>query len=364
MNTAKYVASMIEQWKASGAEAWRIVWSVALLCVDWPYVFGAWGAECTPGERKKRKRDDHQTIVSKCQVLNGSKDSCAGCKWLPGGERVRCFDCRGFTDWCLKQVGIDLQGEGATSQWNNGSNWLRKGEIATMPENTLVCLFVKKGSKMEHTGFGMNNETCECSAGVQHFTRRNGKWTHWAIPRGLYDGGDGATERYGVATEREGTGTERDGVATEREGTGTERDGVATEREGTVLSVPAEHVTEKTVPCVPDTASATSADKPTLRRGNIGDKVKQLQQELNRRGYDCGSTGADGIFGKNTEAALKRFQQDHGLAADGICGPLTNAALEKKEQPTVLYSVTVPHMTQYQAEALVAQYTGAWMSKE
>ena len=49
MNTAKYVASMIEQWKASGAEKWRIVWSVALLCVDWPYVFGAWGAECTPG---------------------------------------------------------------------------------------------------------------------------------------------------------------------------------------------------------------------------------------------------------------------------------------------------------------------------
>ena len=225
MNTAKYVASMIEQWKASGAEAWRIAWSVALLCVDWPYVFGAWGAECTPGERKKRKRDDHPTIVSKCQVLNGSKESCAGCKWLPGGERVRCFDCRGFTDWCLKQVGIDLQGEGATSQWNNGSNWLRKGEIATMPENTLVCLFVKKGSKMEHTGFGLNNETCECSAGVQHFTRRNGKWTHWAIPNGLYDDEHGATER----------------------------DGTATEREGTVLSVPAEHVTEKTVPCVPET---------------------------------------------------------------------------------------------------------------
>ena len=217
MNTAKYVASMIEQWKASGAEKWRIAWSAALLCVDWPYVFGAWGAECTPAERKKRKRDDHPTIVSKCQVLNGSKESCDGCKWLPGGERVRCFDCRGFTDWCLKQVGIDLQGEGATSQWNNGSNWVKKGEIITMPENTLVCLFVKKGSKMEHTGFGLNNETCECSAGVQHFTRRNGKWTHWAIPNGLYDDEHGATER-----------------------------------EGTVLSVPAEHVTEKTVPCVPE----------------------------------------------------------------------------------------------------------------
>ena len=308
MNTAKYVASMIEQWKASGAEAWRIAWSTALLCVDWPYVFGAWGAECTPAERKKRKRDDHPTIVSKCQVLNGSKESCSGCKWLPGGERVRCFDCRGFTDWCLKQVGIDLQGEGATSQWNNGSNWLRKGEIATMPENTLVCLFVKKGSKMEHTGFGLNNETCECSAGVQHFTRRNQKWTHWAIPRGLYDGS----------------------------------------------SVPEPS---------PSSAPAPSTDQPTLRKGSTGETVKALQSALIQKGYDCGASGADGIFGKNTEAALKRFQQDHGLTADGICGFLTYAALEEKTE-TQLYTVHIPMLPLYKAEALVNVYSGAWMSKE
>lgn len=300
MNTAKNVASLIDQWKASGAEKWRIAWSAALLCVDWPYVFGAWGAECTPAERRKRKRDDHPTIVSSCQVLNGSKSSCSGCKWFPGGETVRCFDCRGFTDWCLNQAGIDLKGEGATSQWNTASNWLRKGDIATMPENTLVCLFVKKGTKMEHTGFGLNNETCECSSNVQHFTKRNKKWTHWAIPRGLY---------------------------------------------------------ERSEEPVDD-------QKPTLRKGSRGDAVKQLQQGLIRKGYDCGASGADGIFGKNTEEALKRFQQEHDLAADGICGPKTYAALEKEEKPTVLYSVTVPHMTRYQAEAMIQMYSGAWMVPE
>ena len=191
MNTAEYVAEMIDKWTASGAEKWRIAWSAALLCVDWPYVFGAWGAECTPSERRRRKRDDHPTIVSKCQVLNGSRGTCTGCKWFPEGKTVRCFDCRGFTDWCLKQAGIDLKGEGATSQWNTTSNWLRKGPVETMPETTLVCLFVQNGSKMEHTGFGLNNETYECSAGVQHFTKRNKKWTHWAIPRGLYGGDEG-----------------------------------------------------------------------------------------------------------------------------------------------------------------------------
>lgn len=46
-------------------------------------------------------------------------------------------------------------------------------------------------------------------------------------------------------------------------------------------------------------------------------------------GYDCGSTGADGSFGKNTLAALKAFQSANGLEVDGIYGPISKAALEK-----------------------------------
>jgi N-acetylmuramoyl-L-alanine amidase len=34
-------------------------------------------------------------------------------------------------------------------------------------------------------------------------------------------------------------------------------------------------------------------------------------------------TVADGIYGRNTEAAIKRFQQQNGLTADGIIGPAT-----------------------------------------
>ncbi len=36
---------------------------------------------------------------------------------------------------------------------------------------------------------------------------------------------------------------------------------------------------------------------------------------------------ADGLFGKNTEAAVKAFQTAHGLAADGLVGAKTKAAL-------------------------------------
>ena len=63
----------------------------------------------------------------------------------------------------------------------------------------------------------------------------------------------------------------------------------------------------------------------TLRKGCRGDEVKELQTELIRQGYDCGT--ADGIFGSRTETAVKAYQRDMGLAADGVVGPKTWEAL-------------------------------------
>lgn len=185
MNNYKEVDQFVNVMKSQGKLAAEIIWELALACVGWPYVFGAAGALCTPKNRKERASAAHPTIVSSCQVLNGKKDHCNGCKWLPDGENVRQFDCRGFTRWTAAQVGITIAGAGATSQWNDEKNWSRKGTIDTIPQDQLVCLFVKKGAKMEHTGWGINNQTVECSNGVQHSTKRNKKWTHWAIPNGL-----------------------------------------------------------------------------------------------------------------------------------------------------------------------------------
>lgn len=181
MNTANYVDQQIAILKNSGIPLSNAAWEAAMLCVGWPYVFGAWGAYCTVAERKKRYSQEHPTIRTKCKAYDGG--SCDGCQWFPSGERVRCYDCRGFTDWVLKQFGFDLQGEGATGQWNTASNWSSKGEVKDgIPANTLVCLFVKKGAKMEHTGFGLNGKTIECSSGVEYHEKMAGKWTHWAVP--------------------------------------------------------------------------------------------------------------------------------------------------------------------------------------
>lgn len=62
----------------------------------------------------------------------------------------------------------------------------------------------------------------------------------------------------------------------------------------------------------------------TVRLGSTGSDVKYLQDILNSLGY---SVVADNIFGAKTEAAVKQFQKDYGLAADGIVGPTTWSTL-------------------------------------
>lgn len=56
-----------------------------------------------------------------------------------------------------------------------------------------------------------------------------------------------------------------------------------------------------------------------FRKGSRGDKVKQIQLALN--------INADGIFGTQTENAVKKFQKENGLYPDGIVGKKTLNAL-------------------------------------
>ena len=159
----------------------EIVVEAARSQIGCPYCFGAWGEECTPGNRRKRARDDHPTIVSKCQVLNGSRSTCEGCRW----RGCRMFDCRGFTHWSLEQAGISIEGGGATSQYNNDANWIVKGPIGEMPRDIVCCVFVRKDNKMSHTGlYCGDGKTVECSNGVEEHSLAS-KWTHYAVPKGL-----------------------------------------------------------------------------------------------------------------------------------------------------------------------------------
>lgn len=63
-----------------------------------------------------------------------------------------------------------------------------------------------------------------------------------------------------------------------------------------------------------------------LRRGSRGGDVADLQRKLNGW-FIMPRLITDGIFGPKTEAAVRNFQRQVGLAVDGIAGPATMAAL-------------------------------------
>jgi peptidoglycan hydrolase-like protein with peptidoglycan-binding domain len=79
-----------------------------------------------------------------------------------------------------------------------------------------------------------------------------------------------------------------------------------------------EYVAQTSKPTIKDTS---------LRSGSTGNKVKELQTNLKKLGYDCGNI--DGIFGSKTVAAVKEFQKDQKLVIDGIVGAGTQTAITK-----------------------------------
>ena len=63
-----------------------------------------------------------------------------------------------------------------------------------------------------------------------------------------------------------------------------------------------------------------------ITRGESSSRVRVLQSALNDLGYGVGKT--DGIYGAGTEAAVRWFQQVHGLKVDGKAGEDTLRCIE------------------------------------
>lgn len=74
-------------------------------------------------------------------------------------------------------------------------------------------------------------------------------------------------------------------------------------------------------------AQASTLGQRVLKKGNRGDDVVTLQRVLAMKGYSVG--GADGVFGRRTKVAVKRFQRRRHLKADGVVGPATTRALAR-----------------------------------
>jgi peptidoglycan hydrolase-like protein with peptidoglycan-binding domain len=90
---------------------------------------------------------------------------------------------------------------------------------------------------------------------------------------------------------------------------------------------------------------------------DLKDEVKELQTALNKQGF---SLTADGLFGRGTENAVKKFQAAHGLTVDGVVGANTWRALlggqspSVRQPPSVQPSATVPQPSLVSAPAAAA----------
>ncbi|MET8586447.1 peptidoglycan-binding domain-containing protein [Streptomyces collinus] len=80
------------------------------------------------------------------------------------------------------------------------------------------------------------------------------------------------------------------------------------------------------------TSSASArVGAPTIRYGNSGFNVQCVQYALNHwnsvQGRSNHLISVDGIFGDNTLAEVRRYQQAYGLDADGVVGPVTGGRM-------------------------------------
>lgn len=67
-----------------------------------------------------------------------------------------------------------------------------------------------------------------------------------------------------------------------------------------------------------------------LKRGAEGSEIQIMQERLMELGHSLDKYGADGIFGPETEAALKAFQREVGIAETGIYDQATRDAFALK----------------------------------
>ena len=64
-----------------------------------------------------------------------------------------------------------------------------------------------------------------------------------------------------------------------------------------------------------------------LARGSKKPEVGTVQRILHTLGYDLGDNPFDNSFGPLTEAAVRKYQEDNGLAVDGVVGKATWTSL-------------------------------------
>ena len=70
--------------------------------------------------------------------------------------------------------------------------------------------------------------------------------------------------------------------------------------------------------------------EPVLQKGSTDPAVRDLQEALKALGQNPGPI--DGVFGPQTDAAVRAFQQAKGITVDGVVGAITWRNIDEADQ--------------------------------
>lgn len=283
----------------------------------WGYIWGTAGVEWTAAKQKQKinymvnKYGTNWKKNSEAKDDNYYRAALYGEKWV--GHKVA--DCSGLFKWAMALYKISIA---------HGSN-------------TIYLSYCSSKGKLQG-GKRMDGKPLKPGTAVFVFNAKEGKYSHI----GLYIGGSKVIEAAGTEA----------GVCTSN---------VAANKWtnwGELKNVSYE-----------DNAGfpVDTGWRPTIRRGNKGDYVKEAQTMLKKLGYNLGTYGVDGDYGKMTESAIRDFQKANKLNPDGVCGPMTWDALQKacdRISSDSLYTVCIHHLDKTQADALKNNYPGATVTEE
>lgn len=105
---------------------------------------------------------------------------------------------------------------------------------------------------------------------------------------------------------------------------------------------------------------------PLLKEGSHGDRVSDVQHELNALHYtgrDGRELSVDGKFGPLTKYGVEEFQRDNGLKVDGLVGSQTRQVLDdayRARQAQTVEAILLPEKTARTSEMSSVSDTGMY----
>ncbi len=309
------------------------------LSEKWGYIWGTAGVMWTAAKQKE---------LEKTTDSDREQGRRYGKKWI--GHMVA--DCSGLFTWAFKQLGGTMYHGSNTMylKWCSDKGKLSGGKRTdgkVLKPGTAV--FVWNGKNYSHVGLYIGDGTV-----VEAMGTRNGvtttkvsasKWTNWGELNGVdYGSGPAGTGETGPI-------------------------GMGQFAPSPTAQAP---TADTSTPSPATQLDPSPTWRPTVRRGDKNDTVREAQTMLDRLGYSLGPCGIDGDFGKATEAAVREFQSDHKLIVDGVVGPMTWDELEKTvaklttvvPTPEKKYRVCISGLDLTQATALQRTYPGSTLTEE